>query len=52
MKFSKKTKITKDEIKNIILVRDTTQITKINFPNSKINNEFELETIVVKGSNL
>ncbi len=48
-----KTKITKDEIKNIILVGGITKITKIeiiNFPNSKINNEFELEIIIIKGT--
>ncbi len=50
-----KTKITKDEIKNIILVLvgGITKITKIeiiNFPNSKINNEFELEIIIIKGT--
>ena len=52
-----KTKISKNEIKDVILVGGTTKIPKIkeiiksNFPNSTtIHNEFDPETIVVKGA--
>ena len=51
-----KTKIKKDEINDVILVGGTTKIPKIKeiiksyFPNSKINDEFDPETIVVKGA--
>ena len=51
-----KTKINKDEINDIILVRGITKIPKIKetikfyFPNSKINDEFDPETNVVKAT--
>ena len=51
-----KTKIKKDEINDVILVGGTTKIPKIKeiiksyFPNSKINDEIDPETIVAKGA--
>ena len=51
-----KTKISKDEIKDVILVGGTTKIPKIKeivknyFPNSIIHDKFDPETIVVKGA--